>query len=95
MEKQNDFSPGYPDLKEFLPKGYIKRVAAKVKKANEVLADEEQIASSDFMISKVVNEMKYNHPIFPFVIELIMEKKEADKEMENWLRDTINKILTP
>lgn len=82
-------------LKKHLPKGYIRKIAARIKMANEALSEDEQIASSDFMISKVVNEMKHHHPIFPFVIEIIMEKKEADKKMENWLRDTINKIITP
>lgn len=95
MEKPVNYFPNRLDIKRHLPRGYIKKVAGRIKKVNEDLSLKEQIASSDFMISKVVNELKHNHPIFPFVIEVIMEKKEADKEKEKWLRDTFTKIITP
>lgn len=95
MEKTPNYLPGSTDLKRYLPRGYIKKVASKIKKVNAELSEGGQIACSDFMISKVVNEMKHNHPIFPFIIEVIMEKKAADKEIEDKLKDTLIKITTP
>lgn len=94
MEKSPNYLPDSTDLKRHLPRGYIKKVAAKIKRANQGLSEEERIACSDFMISKVVNEMKHSHPIFTYVIEVIMEEKKAERDMKNRLKDTFNKITT-
>lgn len=82
------------DLKKYLPRGYLRKISEKIKAANAERPEEDQIASSRFMISKIVNESNTEHPIFPFVIEVIVEKSEQDKGFRDKFKANLEKFAT-
>jgi hypothetical protein len=82
------------DLKQYLPRGYIRMISERIKAANLERPEDDQIASSRFMISKIITESNTKHPIFPFVIEVIVEKSEQDKGFRDKYKANLEKFAS-
>lgn len=80
------------DLKKHLPNGFLKKISNKILKANQHLPDDKKIPSSIFTISKVIKSRNTDHPIFPFIMEVIIEKDQQEKQRQESLKEKFDQF---
>jgi hypothetical protein len=82
------------DLKKHLPNGFLKKISKKIELANKELPKDKKIPSSIFTISKVIKARDTDHPIFPFVMEVIIEKDKEDRQRKEQLKDKFQQFVS-